>query len=227
MQVDLQFLEVHEPIEPVADVVRIEGLIGHSVADCLVDVITDTDAQLAVAVARVDRPTVLKTPLPLGWARDAGPHQRHQLQHRLIVADKTLRRRTTTGSFLGSGRTTNGGAGARSMATTTLSTMKVIDETLIAEAGRRLAAAAPDAQVILFGSHARGEARPHSDVDFLVVEPEVANEAEESVRLHRTLRDLRMPADVIVVSRDYADSWREVRGGLVHAALSQGRVLAG
>lgn len=107
------------------------------------------------------------------------------------------------------------------------STMKVVDETLIAEAGRRLAAAAPDAQVILFGSHARGEASPHSDVDFLVVEPEVANEAEESVRLHRTLRDLRMPADVIVVSRDYADRWQGVRGGLVHAALSQGRVLAG
>lgn len=105
--------------------------------------------------------------------------------------------------------------------------MQVVDESLIAEAGRRLAAAAPDSQVILFGSHARGEASPHSDVDFLVVEPEVANEAEESVRLHRTLRDLRMPADVIVVSRDYADRWREIRGGLVHAALSQGRVLAG
>jgi uncharacterized protein len=105
--------------------------------------------------------------------------------------------------------------------------MQVVDETLIAEAGRRLSAAAPDSQVILFGSHARGEADPHSDVDFLVVEPEVDNEAEESVRLHRTLRDLRVPADVIVVSRDYADRWRDVRGGLVHAALSHGRVLAG
>ncbi len=72
--------------------------------------------------------------------------------------------------------------------------MRVVDETLIAEAGRRLAAAAPDAQVIC---------------------------------LHRTLRDLRMPADVIVVSRPYVDRWWEVRGGLVHAALSQGRVLVG
>jgi uncharacterized protein len=105
--------------------------------------------------------------------------------------------------------------------------MKVIAEALIAEAGCRLAVAAPDAQVVLFGSHARGEAHSHSDVDFLVVEPKVANEAEDSMRLHRTLRDLRMPADVVVVSRDYADRWREVRGGLVHAALSQGRVLAG
>jgi predicted nucleotidyltransferase len=106
--------------------------------------------------------------------------------------------------------------------------MQAVNETLIVEAARRLAAAAaPDSQVILFGSHARGDAGPRSDVDFLVVEPEVENEAEESVRLHRTLLDLRVPADAIVVSREYADRWREVRGGLVHAALSQGRVLAG
>jgi uncharacterized protein len=110
--------------------------------------------------------------------------------------------------------------------TTTIWLMPLVDETLIAEAGRRLAAAAPGSKVILFGSHARGEANPRSDVDFLVVEPEVENEAEESVRLHRTLRDLRVPADVIVVSREYVDRWREVRGGLIHAALSQGRVLA-
>jgi uncharacterized protein len=105
--------------------------------------------------------------------------------------------------------------------------MRAVDDALIDEAARRLSAAAPDAQVILFGSHARGEAGPHSDVDFLVVEPEVADEAEESVRLHRTLRDLRVPADVIVVSREYVDRWKEVRGGLVHVALSQGRILAG
>lgn len=105
--------------------------------------------------------------------------------------------------------------------------MRTVDESVIAEAGRSLAAAAPDAQVILFGSHARREAGAHSDLDFLVVEPEVSDEAEEAVRLHRELRDLRVPADVIVVSREYADRWRGVRGGLVHAALSQGRVLVG
>jgi predicted nucleotidyltransferase len=105
--------------------------------------------------------------------------------------------------------------------------MRAVDDMLIAEAGRRLAAAAPDAKIVLFGSCARSAGDPHSGVGFLVVEPEVANETEESVRLHRALRDLRVPADVIVVSRDYADRWRDVRGGLVHAALSQGRVLAG
>lgn len=89
-----------------------------------------------------------------------------------------------------------------------------------------MAIAAPDAQVILFGSHVCEEANPHSDLAFLVVKPKVDDEAEESVRLHRTLRDLRVPADVIVVSREYADRWREVPGGLIHAALSRGRVLA-
>jgi hypothetical protein len=41
------------------------------------------------------------------------------------------------------------------------------------------------------------------------------------------LRDLRVPADVIVVSERYAEEWRDVRGTLVHAALSHGRLLAG
>jgi predicted nucleotidyltransferase len=105
--------------------------------------------------------------------------------------------------------------------------MQLVDDSLIAEAGQRLVAAAPGAQVILFGSHARGDASPHSDVDFLVVEPEVSDEAGESVRLRRTLRELRVPIDIIVISRRYADEWMDVRGSVVHAAFSQGRVIAG
>jgi predicted nucleotidyltransferase len=102
----------------------------------------------------------------------------------------------------------------------------VIDEATITEAGRRLSNAAPGARVVLFGSHARGEAGPRSDLDFLVVEPEVDNVAAESVRLGRALRGLGVTADVIVVSERDAQDWRDVRGSLVHAALADGRVLA-
>jgi hypothetical protein len=105
--------------------------------------------------------------------------------------------------------------------------MRAANEDLIAEAGRRLAEAAPGSRVVLLAPLAGEEANLHNDFVFLVIEPKVDSEAEESVRLHRTLRDLRMPANVLVVSRDHAESWREVRGGLVHAALSRGRVLAG
>jgi uncharacterized protein len=81
----------------------------------------------------------------------------------------------------------------------------MIDEATINEAGRRLLDAAPaGTRVILFGSHARGEAGRHSDLDLLVIEPNVQNAAEESVRLRRTLRGLLHAADVIVASEQRA-----------------------
>ena len=101
------------------------------------------------------------------------------------------------------------------------------DEALIVEAGRRLARAAPPrTRVILFGSHARGEAGRHSDLDFLVIEPEVENPALESVRLRRALGNLVLAADVIVASEQRVGEWRDVRGSLIHAALAEGRELA-
>jgi uncharacterized protein len=102
----------------------------------------------------------------------------------------------------------------------------MIDEATIEEAGRRIGAAAPEgSRVILFGSHARGEAHDHSDVDILVIEPEVENTAEESVRLHRTLKDLRIPVDVLVVTEERARRWSKVKGTVVERALREGRDL--
>jgi predicted nucleotidyltransferase len=99
-------------------------------------------------------------------------------------------------------------------------------ESNIREVGRRLAAEVPDARVVLFGSHARGSATPRSDIDVLVIEPEVENTALESVRLMRAVRDLRLPVEIVVVSEREAAEWRDVRGSLVHAALSESPVLA-
>jgi len=104
---------------------------------------------------------------------------------------------------------------------------RVFDDTVIAEAGRRLLEAAPArTRVILFGSHARGEADEHSDLDFLVIEPEVEDWARESVRLGRTLRGMLVPADIIVVSEESVREWRDVHGTVIHAALDEGRELA-
>ena len=102
----------------------------------------------------------------------------------------------------------------------------MIDDDVIHEAARRIAGAAPGARVILFGSHARGEAGPDSDVDLLVVEPRVEDRNREVVRLQRVLAPLRLPADVIVVSQAHVEEWGDVASTMLHDALREGRVLA-
>ncbi len=99
---------------------------------------------------------------------------------------------------------------------------------VIERAGSILAESAPGpAKVILFGSHARGDAHRDSDLDFLVIEPEVERPRAESARLRCALLDIEAPIDVIVVSRQHAEDWGRVEGTLVNAALSEGRVLSG
>ena len=79
--------------------------------------------------------------------------------------------------------------------------------------------------MILFGSWARGDARPDSDLDFLVIEREVGSKLDEMVRLRDSLPPLGVPVDVLVFSQKQVDDWVDVRGTVVHTALSEGRVL--
>jgi predicted nucleotidyltransferase len=100
-------------------------------------------------------------------------------------------------------------------------------EVMIERAGRALidAASAP-AKVILFGSHARGDADGGSDFDFLVIESEVADRAAEAVKLRRALGDFGAPVDVIVMDQALVERRAKVRGTMVDRALREGRVVA-
>jgi uncharacterized protein len=103
----------------------------------------------------------------------------------------------------------------------------MFNDAVIQEAGRRILRAAPlGSRLILFGSHARGEAGEHSDLDFLVIEPSVEDWGRESVRLHRTLKGLGVHAELIVVSEESVREWRDVYGTVIHSALTEGRELA-
>lgn len=105
--------------------------------------------------------------------------------------------------------------------------LDVLSAEVIGHAGRVLAdAAAAPSQVFLFGSHARGDATDHSDLDFLVVEQGVQPSAAEMMRLRDALPPLGVPVDVIVMSDDLVRRRRDVPGSLVYTAMREGRLVA-
>ena len=87
-------------------------------------------------------------------------------------------------------------------------------------------AARPE-RIILFGSHARGDAQEDSDLDFLVIEAQCSDRAKEMVRLRRALRPLRIPVDVLVYSSEDVTRWGDQPGSALYWALREGKVVYG
>ncbi len=100
----------------------------------------------------------------------------------------------------------------------------MVDRETIDRAAGMLRQAAPGATVILFGSHARGEPGPDSDVDFLVVEPQVRAMRAEMVRLRDVLRPLRIPVDVLVIDAESYRKWSGTPGTIAYEAATEGQV---
>jgi len=94
----------------------------------------------------------------------------------------------------------------------------------------------PDA-VILFGSRARGEARPESDVDLLIIEPvdlliiERApfgpqhSRRQETARLYLALRKLAVSKDLLLYSRDEFERFKDSSHHVIGRARREGQVL--
>lgn len=100
----------------------------------------------------------------------------------------------------------------------------MLDMEMIRKAAHALLDAAPGSRVILFGSYARGEAVSGSDLDFLVVQPEVRARRREMVRLSDTLRQLGIHADVLVVSENSFNEWADLPGTVLYEAAREGKV---
>ncbi|HWF59917.1 MAG TPA: nucleotidyltransferase domain-containing protein [Nitrospira sp.] len=73
-------------------------------------------------------------------------------------------------------------------------------QTIVAEMVRRIVERFHPERIILFGSHARGTAGPHSDVDLLVVMQPHGSKRRRAVEIHGLLAGMGVPKDVIVVT---------------------------
>ncbi len=100
-----------------------------------------------------------------------------------------------------------------------------MDDTVLAEITQRIVATSDPEQIILFGSQARAEAGPDSDLDLLVIKDEVASPRAEAARIYRALAGLRTPVDIVVMRSEDVRRYRDVVGTIVRPALREGKVL--
>jgi predicted nucleotidyltransferase len=79
--------------------------------------------------------------------------------------------------------------------------------------------------VLLFGSRARGEARPDSDVDLIVVWKDENPPHRRSATVRLALGRIGFPMDLAVVTPNEFARLKEWRGHVFHSAAREGVVL--
>jgi hypothetical protein len=106
----------------------------------------------------------------------------------------------------------------------------VVDEPLLRTIAAEIQAAIPGAEVRLFGSRARGTARPDSDLDLLVTVPDVwlANHSrlEQTDALGWRLAYHRLPIELLLFSASEVAQRRHGRSNVIAEAFRYGRQLS-
>lgn len=80
-------------------------------------------------------------------------------------------------------------------------------------------------KIILFGSWARGDARPDSDYDLLVVLPQVENKRLSAVQIGNSLSDLPISKDIVVTTPSEIAARGDMIGNVLRPALREGKVV--
>jgi len=102
----------------------------------------------------------------------------------------------------------------------------MIPEEVLQEAALRLVRRFRPNKVILFGSQARGNADPKSDVDLLVVCPLSGRRRREMmVEMDLALNGLGIARDIIILTPEEYERDREIPGTIARPAFLEGRVL--
>lgn len=81
-------------------------------------------------------------------------------------------------------------------------------------------------KIILFGSHARGEATSHSDVDLFIIVPYSGNRHQLGARARHVVRDSGVPMDIVVYPRTVLEKLLEDDGSdFLDNVFTEGKIV--
>ena len=96
---------------------------------------------------------------------------------------------------------------------------------LIQDIVRRVVETVQPQRVVLFGSRARGDSRPDSDFDLLVITESDEPRYRRSIPLYVALADLPVEVEVVVYTPDEVAEWSAVPQAFVSTAVREGITL--
>lgn len=97
------------------------------------------------------------------------------------------------------------------------------DSAMLEDVVRRIRAVIEPLRVILFGSAARGEMGPHSDLDLLVVVSDGNNTLHVAQKLHGQMRGLAYAKDFVVVQESDLEKFKDNPYLIYHTAIKEGK----
>jgi len=98
-------------------------------------------------------------------------------------------------------------------------------ESAIQQAVDRIARRFHPEKIILFGSRARGQGGPDSDADLLVIMAVDGSKRQQAVQMDLALEGIPIPIDLIVVTPEEVEKYRETIGTIIREAVREGKVL--
>jgi predicted nucleotidyltransferase len=102
---------------------------------------------------------------------------------------------------------------------------KILSERTLGEMIRRVVEVAHPKRLILFGSAARGNMGPHSDVDLLVVVEQPTHRRRLAQAIYRNLVGVGFAADIVVVTTQDLERYKEHPYTVIRPALEEGKVI--
>ncbi len=101
------------------------------------------------------------------------------------------------------------------------------DKKILAEIIRRIVQVAKPDKIIMFGSAAKGEMGPHSDLDLLVIKSGDIHRRQLAQKIYMNMFGVGQAVDVIVVTPEDVERYRDSFSVVIYPALREGKVVYG